>query len=164
MRISLTLTLLALSVMAACATDAPPPVQTTSPAPAPPTSPAPAAGFGSVLNNFRQGQGLGTLQRSATLDRASQRHAQDMVSRSYFSHTAVDGPHGTTFAERARTAGCALQAGAENIAFGQRSEAAVFEAWKNSPGHRRNMANKAYTQYGLGRVDNTWVMMLSDGC
>lgn len=159
MRIYLIFPLLALSAMAACAPAAPPPA-----APTPITAQAPAAGFDSALDNFRQGQGLGTLRRSAALDRASQRHAQDMVSRGYFSHTATQGPHGTTFAERARTAGCALQTGAENIAAGQRSEATVFETWKNSPGHRRNLLGKAYTQYGLGRVDNTWVMVLSGDC
>ena len=104
------------------------------------------------------------IASGSTLRRAAQAHAEDMASRGYFSHEAPDGPNGRTFAQRARSAGCAIGGGAENIANGQRSEREVFTAWQNSSGHRRNMLGRSYRQYGLGRSGNIWVLVLAQSC
>jgi uncharacterized protein YkwD len=104
------------------------------------------------------------MRSNALLARAAQAHAADMESRGYFSHRSVGGPNGDDLVARAASAGCTMRAGAENIAQGQRSEQEVFVAWRNSPGHRRNLLGPRYTEYGLGRVGNTWVMKLSSGC
>ena len=37
---------------------------------------------------------------------------------------------------------------AENIAYGQTSAYEVFEAWKNSSGHYKNMMNPDYRTFG----------------
>ncbi|PJI84992.1 Cysteine-rich secretory protein family protein [Yoonia maricola] len=123
-----------------------------------------ATGFTADINAFRASQGRGQLQPNAALTRAAQAHAEDMARRGYFSHTSVGGPNGDNFQARARSAGCAMRTGAENIATGQRSEAGVFETWENSAGHRRNMLGRSYTQYGLGRSGNIWVLKLSAQC
>jgi uncharacterized protein YkwD len=138
----------------------------------PPASQTPAtiaasqsgAGFTDSINSFRAAQGLGAMQTNAALARAAWAHAEDMERRGYFSHASQGGPNGVTFVDRAAAAGCVIRGGAENIAQGQRSERAAFEAWRNSPGHRANMLRAGYTQYGLGRAGNTWVMKISDGC
>jgi uncharacterized protein YkwD len=122
------------------------------------------SGFTADINAFRAQQGMGPLQPNAVLQRAAQAHAEDMASRGYFSHEARGGPNGRTFAQRARSAGCALRGGAENIATGQRSEREVFVAWQNSSGHRRNMLGRSYTQYGLGRSGNIWVLKMAQSC
>lgn len=121
-------------------------------------------GFGADLNAFRANQGLGPMRSDATLARAAQAHAEDMVRRSYFSHDSPRGPNGDTFVERAQSAGCAMRAGAENIAAGQQTETAVLLAWQNSAGHRRNMLGANYTLYGLGRAGDTWVLKLASAC
>lgn len=129
------------------------------------TTPVPStASFTSMLNNFRASQGRGAVQQSAVLTRAAQAHAEDMVARNYFSHRAPNGPNGVTFMQRSAAAGCAIRAGAENIANGQTSESQVFTSWQNSSGHRRNMLGRSYTQYGLGRAGNIWVLKFSSGC
>lgn len=104
------------------------------------------------------------MRQNAILTRAAQAHAEDMAARGYFSHQSPGGPNGDNLAERAASAGCAMRAGAENIASGQRSEAEVFVGWQNSPGHRANLLGGNYTDYGLGRSGNVWVMKLSSGC
>lgn len=40
----------------------------------------------------------------------------------------------------------------ENIAAGQRSPAAVFRSWLNSPEHRHNIETAAYRYIGVGAV------------
>lgn len=127
-------------------------------------TPSTSSGFAADLNAFRASQGLGTVRSNATLARAAQAHADDMASRGYFSHESPGGPNGDTFVERAQSAGCAMQSGAENIADGQTSESQVLVAWQNSPGHRRNMLVRSYTQYGLGRSGNVWVLKLAARC
>jgi uncharacterized protein YkwD len=123
-----------------------------------------STGFESLLNNFRASQGRGAVQRNAKLDRAAAAHASDMLNRSYFSHQSPGGPNGDTFDERIHRAGCRSSSSAENIAWGQRSETAVQEAWKKSAGHRRNMLVGDFTQFGLGRSGNHWVLLLSTDC
>jgi uncharacterized protein YkwD len=120
--------------------------------------------FEADLNSFRATQGKGPVRQNAQLARGAQAHAEDMVRRGYFSHKSPGGPNGANFSERSQAAGCQLRAGAENIANGQLSEAEVLEAWKNSPGHRRNMLVESFMQYGLGRSGNVWVLVFSASC
>lgn len=122
------------------------------------------AGFTAELNAFRARQGLGPLQANPALTRAAQAHAEDMAGRGYFSHHAPNGPNGRSFVQRAHAGGCAMRSGAENIASGQRSQAEVLTDWQNSRGHRRNMLGRSYTQYGLGRAGNIWVLKLATSC
>ena len=123
-----------------------------------------AADFTNTLNDFRASQGLSSMRSNTLLTRAAVAHAADMERRGYFSHRSVGGPNGLDFVARASAAGCTILSGAENIGQGQQSEQEVFIAWRNSPGHRRNLLVRNYTEYGLGRVGDTWVMKLSSGC
>lgn len=151
----------ALTTLVACT------VTTSAPLAPGPVSNAPVAStsdFTTRLNSFRAGQGRGTVQQNAILTRAAQAHAEDMAARGYFSHDSPGGPNGDTFMQRSAAAGCAIRSGAENIANGQRSEAEVFDSWENSAGHRRNMLGRGYTDYGLGRAGNVWVLKFSSGC
>ncbi len=130
------------------------------------SSAAPSSGgnFAADINAFRASQGLGAIRTNVALTRAAQAHADDMAARNYFSHQSPGGPNGDTFVERAQSAGCVMTSGAENIASGQTSQAAVLVGWQNSPGHRRNMLVPDYTQYGLGRSGNVWVLKLAGSC
>ncbi|MFT6075519.1 MAG: hypothetical protein ACJAZ1_002449 [Yoonia sp.] len=154
---------LILLTLAGCVVYIPPPADAT-PVQVTRTLVMPTSDFGKTYNAFRATQGLGPLQENAILTRAAQSHAQDMENRGYFSHSSVGGPNGRNLKARANAAGCNLRAGAENIAQGQKSEQEVFADWRASPGHRVNLLRPRYTDYGLGRVGDTWVMKLSSGC
>jgi uncharacterized protein YkwD len=101
------------------------------------------------VNARRRKAGAPALRSSPALDKAAQGHAEDMLARSYFAH---ESPSGTTVRERSREAGYDWRAIGENIAEGQFSVAQVMEGWMNSPDHRRNILDPAYTDLGTGLV------------
>jgi uncharacterized protein YkwD len=147
----------AVASLAACTVSAP----TTAAS----TRSAPVSGqFDSDLNRFRAANGVGAIQASAMLNAIAKAHAEDMVARGYFSHDSVGGPNGATMTQRLRSGGCRPAAAAENIAYGQPSDAAVFAAWSVSDKHRTNMLGSRYVRYGLGRAGNTWVTVYAAGC
>jgi uncharacterized protein YkwD len=80
-----------------------------------------------------------------------------MGQRGYFSHDTPKpypaGQTGPAFTDRMRAAGyCGYSAAGENIASGQQTAQAVFNAWKNSDGHNANMLSANFTQIGIGHV------------
>jgi uncharacterized protein YkwD len=87
------------------------------------------------------------LTVDSRLDAAAQRHADDMLARSYFAHRD---PDGKTVRERAREAGFRWSAIGENIAEGQQSVKEVVESWMRSAGHRENILDRRYTRTGVG--------------
>jgi len=113
-----------------------------------------------LLNRERTARGRNALVEDSRLSRAARDHAQDMVNNDYFSHTGRDG---SSFSDRAQAAGYSCAA-AENVAFGQRSEAEVVSGWMMSQGHRRNILLEDVTQFGIGQVGTMWVLMLGRGC
>jgi uncharacterized protein YkwD len=151
----------ALMTLVACST---PTAQQITPGPVSSASISTTKGFTADLNAFRASQGRGAMRQNPILTRAAQAHAEDMAQRNYFSHKSPGGPNGDNLMQRAASAGCTLRAGAENIASGQTSESQVLTGWQNSPGHRANLLGPRYTEYGLGRSGNIWVMKLSSGC
>ena len=99
------------------------------------------------VNAIRRKAGLQTLRQNSDLEKAAQRHAEDMLSRGYFAH---ESPSGTTVRERSRKAGYDWAAIGENIAFGQTSVDEVVETWMDSPGHRKNILSRNFTEMGVG--------------
>jgi len=149
------LLMLAVLALAACQ-PTPPPAPTISMTQAA----TPSSSMAALINQQRAANGLGPITEDARLSNASRRHAQDMVANDYFSHRGLNG---SDLSSRARAAGYTCVA-AENIAWGQRTEADVMTAWMNSPGHRRNILLRDAQQFGIGRFDNHWVMLLGRGC
>lgn len=146
--------------VAACDATPTAPIQSTSVQPSPVVATHSATGMMALINAERVALGLAPVHESARLSRAAQAHAADMVTNGYFSHTGIDG---SRFFERAETAGyrCAR---AENIAEGQQTDVAVMAAWMGSSGHRRNILLRDVQEFGIGRVNNTWVQMFGTGC
>jgi len=99
------------------------------------------------VNAVRKKEGLKPLRLNSNLEKAAQRHAEDMLARGYFAH---ESPSGTTVSERARKAGYDWSAIGENLAFGQTSVGEVIETWMNSPGHRKNLLSRNYSELGVG--------------
>ena len=101
----------------------------------------------SRVNAERRAAGLAPLAANPLLDRSAQRHAEDMLRRSYFSHKGLDG---STILERIKATGYPARTVGENIAEGQFSVDQVVEGWMASPGHRRNVLEKNFRELGLG--------------
>lgn len=125
------------------------------------TGSLPAQGLGAALNAARAAEGLAPLRENARYGAAAQAHANDMARSGQFSHVGSDG---SRLADRVRAQGCTYRMLAENIAFGQRSEAEVLAGWLGSPGHRSNIMVARADAYGLGKAGIYWVMVLGQGC
>jgi len=112
-----------------------------------------------LVNAEREKAGVASLGEDPALEAAARAHAEDMAAREYFSH---DDPEGKSFVDRFRLAGVRFRAGAENIAWGQRSSSEVLRAWMASDGHRANLLNARYRRLGLGYAEGYWVQTFAD--
>lgn len=99
------------------------------------------------VNEARRKAGLKPLRSDPLLDRAAQRHAEDMLARGYFAH---ESPEDKTVRERAKAAGYDWRTIGENVAEGQFTVDEVMTTWLNSPGHRRNILDPRFEELGVG--------------
>ncbi len=111
-----------------------------------------------LVNEQRTKNGLPALTLNWELSRVARYKSEDMARNRYFSHTSPT--YGTPF-EMIRSFGLSYRSAGENIAYGQRTPAAVMDAWMNSSGHRANILNASYTQIGVGYYanGNYWTQM-----
>jgi uncharacterized protein YkwD len=115
-------------------------------------TPAPSGAAGleasvaQLTNSERAKAGCPALRVDQRLVTAARAHSADMAAKGYFSHTS---PNGDTFVDRIKRAGYSSP-GAENIAKGYSTPAAVMEGWMNSPGHRANILNCGLKAIGVG--------------
>ena len=96
-----------------------------------------------LVNDYRKANGVGELSWSNALESAAKTRAAEISKVSDAeneSHIRPDGSAWYTINPDIMWA--------ENIAYGQSSAEAVFEAWKNSAGHRTNMLNGDYKTMG----------------
>ena len=108
-----------------------------------------------LLNVQREGHGLPPFTADAMLDRAAQRHAEDMAERDFFAH---ENPDGFGPDARIRRAGFEGRTTGENLAWGTGPEAtaaATVDGWMHSPGHRANILRRSFTKVGTGLVDGS---------
>jgi len=100
-------------------------------------------------NQFRKSKGLPALEMRNELNAIARNHSEDMASgRKSFGHGGYNQrelkvkkiikPYGGM---------------AENVAYGARTGKEVFEIWKNSSGHRKNMLGN-YKYIGIGIAQN----------
>jgi uncharacterized protein YkwD len=99
-----------------------------------------------LTNEERAAAGCSPLRADSRLRTAARRHSMDMGAHDYFSHTSRNGD---TFADRIEAAGYP-DPGAENIARGYPTAAAVMKGWMNSEGHRANILNCGLGAVGVG--------------
>jgi hypothetical protein len=98
-------------------------------------------------NQDRIAQGVSPLVENATLSRAAQKKAEDMIARGYFSHVGPDGAQPWDWFTKA---GYRFSNAGENLALGYSDVSSLEAGWMNSPGHRKNILNKTYTNVGVG--------------
>ncbi|MDO3700690.1 CAP domain-containing protein [Micromonospora sp. C28SCA-DRY-2] len=141
----------------------PAPARTTAPSRrSPERSTAPAGGAGvapggtvssqarevvNLVNAERAKAGCRALGIDDKLMTAAQRHSQDQADHQDMSHTGSDG---SDAGDRLDRVGYAWRTYGENVAWNQKTPAAVMDAWMNSPGHRANILNCAFTEIGVG--------------
>ncbi len=105
--------------------------------------------FLSLINGYRQQNGLLPLTLSASLSSAALGHSEDMAVHNFFSHTSSDG---STPWDRIRAAGYTYSTWlGENIAAGYNDAQSVFNAWRASPDHNANMLDPNYRAIGISR-------------
>lgn len=111
-----------------------------------------------LVNAQRAQNGLAPLAENWELSRVARYKSEDMARRRYFSHESPT--YGSPY-QMMRSFGLSYRSAGENIAYGQRTPAAVVSAWMNSSGHRANILNSSYTQIGVGYYEtgNYWTQM-----
>ena len=105
-----------------------------------------------LVNKARAENGLSALTLNSNLSAVAQKKAEDMKNNNYFSHTSPT--YGSPF-DMIKNAGINYKTAGENIAKGQKTAEAVFNAWMNSSGHRANILNSRFTQMGIGVTDGS---------
>lgn len=109
------------------------------------------AAFLQLINDYRRDQGVPALSVSKALNEASYLHSKDMADNDYFDHESLDGRSPQDrMAERGYDGGRT----GENIAAGYPTAERVFDTWRDSPGHNKNMLSEDYDAIGIGLALN----------
>ena len=87
------------------------------------------------------------LVLNTQLNTASDKHAADMATNNYFSHTGLDGSQPW---DRMTREGYSWRAAGENIAAGYTTTRAVVDGWLKSPGHCKNIMSANFKDIGVG--------------
>ena len=125
-----------------------------------PAAPAPVSsgstdGMGNelmiMINNARQGVGIGSVALDGQLSGVSQSRSNDMAGRNYFSHVT---PEGTDFINALKSAGVPFKLTGEIIAMNNYSSdktvRAAYDTFMNSPGHKAIIMDGRYNTAGVG--------------
>ena len=110
--------------------------------------------FVTLINNYRNQNGLGDLTPCVSLNRAAQGHSEDMRDLDYFDHDNLDGDDPfDRMCNACFDLSCTSQtAMGENIAAGNSGAQGTFDQWRNSPGHNANMLSNSFNFMGIGRA------------
>jgi uncharacterized protein YkwD len=102
-----------------------------------------------LINNYRQQNGVGPLTPSPTLDRAALWKSSDMAQNDYFSH---DDP-GRGWLQRLLDCGYPSTNDGEDLAAGNSDAQHTFEQWRTSPPHNANLLSSTFHAIGVGRAE-----------
>ncbi|HUV32192.1 MAG TPA: CAP domain-containing protein [Devosiaceae bacterium] len=97
-----------------------------------------------AINAIRARNGLGPLRPHGALEDAAADQARLMADLDQISHKL----RGQSLSSRVRRAGYGGIAG-ENLSAGRADLDRVVEGWMNSPGHRRNMLDPRFSEFGI---------------
>jgi uncharacterized protein YkwD len=111
-----------------------------------------------LVNTHRERVGCQPLGWHGPSARVADAHSEDMARRRYFDHVS---PEGKEFTKRLLAGGVTWHGPvSENLAQTPAGAASVMELWLDSPGHRRNIENCAFTHQGLGVYRDMWTQLL----
>ncbi len=100
-----------------------------------------------LVNVERTKASLKTLEYNAELSSVARTKSQDMIDKTYFSHTSPT--YGSPF-DMMKSFGINYSYAGENIAMGQSTPSSVVNSWMNSDGHRENILSSNFTDLGVG--------------
>ncbi|RIK63473.1 MAG: hypothetical protein DCC65_15715 [Planctomycetota bacterium] len=100
-----------------------------------------------AVNAERARHDLPPLRTESTLMQIADFYACRLAEGGFFSH--VDPYDASTVDSRATSFGYPFMKIGENLAVGQQSVSEVLRDWMNSPGHRMNILDPAFTEIGL---------------
>ena len=100
-----------------------------------------------ATNKQRVANGVAPLKLNTKLSTAAQSKVNDMVARNYWAHNTPDGQEPWVFFD---AAGYKYYKAGENLAYGFSSSDATVIGWMNSPSHRENLLDSAFTEVGFG--------------
>jgi hypothetical protein len=106
-----------------------------------------------LVNAERAERGLPALKRNTKLEQAAYKKAQDMFAKNYWAHYAPDGS--TTPWQFILSSGYNYKYAGENLAKDFDTSASVMSAWMASAGHRANIVNTNYKDFGLVAIDGS---------
>jgi uncharacterized protein YkwD len=100
-------------------------------------------------NSERSNYGLSLVVPDSRLMNAARHQAKNMADRDTLSHVLnyADLP---SVQDRLSYYGYPFWTYGENIAYGRDTAHEVVADWMNSPGHRQNVLNSAFTEIGVG--------------
>lgn len=111
-----------------------------------------------MLNSYRHMMGLRMLRADERLTRAARKHSREMTEKNYFSHYSPV-PELRDVYRRAEAEGFHGLYVGENIAKGEFSLEEIYRAWRESPGHHRNLLNPVYYTVGVGKDGKYWTVV-----
>lgn len=107
----------------------------------------------SLLNNQRVDEGLSVLEEDPLLEEAARLKAEDMLENNYFAHNSPQGKSPWSFIKEA---GYTYNVAGENLAIGFLDSSEVYEAWNNSPLHKRNLLDSRFEEVGIAVVNGDY--------
>jgi uncharacterized protein YkwD len=102
-----------------------------------------------LTNQERTRARLPTLRVDAKLMEAAQLHADQMAQARTLAHN-LPRARLPRLRDRVEAAGYLWSRIAENIASGHRNASDTMSGWMDSPGHRANILNRAFSDVGTG--------------
>jgi uncharacterized protein YkwD len=102
-----------------------------------------------MINKERAKEGLSPLKADPQETIVARAHSKDMFARGYFAH---ENPEGKDPFDRMKEAKVRFTTAGENLALAQSLEIAHTNLM-NSPGHRANIMNPAFSRVGIGIQD-----------
>jgi uncharacterized protein YkwD len=123
-----------------------------------------AVAAATMISQYRQNNGLGTVEVDPALMQLAETQAQAMASANKLDHD-VRAP----LAKRLNGAGYPAVKAVENVSAGYHTLAEAFSGWRDSPPHRANMLAGGVTKLGIatGYAPNTkykvfWTLILAE--
>ncbi len=98
-----------------------------------------------LINRYRGANRLRLLDPSMLCGELARQHSREMLAQQEMNHSGADGRFRLAVAKGAR--GCV-----ENVAWNINTPQKLFEAWRHSPGHDRNMLSRRMNAGGIGKV------------
>ena len=101
-----------------------------------------------LVNIERAAVGIDPVRHNQTLEDQACQYACELIYYDFFGH--VNHVTHTTLADRSGEFGYDYWIVGENLAAGQRTPAEAVADWMDSPCHRENILNPAFTELGVG--------------